>query len=326
LGAIASTLAIFVYALSDSIAILLIGAIIGGFSEALFSGNNNSLLYDSLKDENKEDLFQEWLGKVSSFSMLGLGISSLLGSILANWSFRYMMWASVVPVFMSIIVALMIKEPRRETSESSNIFAHLKQALKIFKDNRKLRLVSIIKIWYFSLDESSYKFNSAFVQMVWPIWAIGMRNVVSKVIGSLSFATSDTFIRKLGGAERVLYFRTIWDHVSRFLALLIPNVWSPIIMTTNTFWWATGQTAEDSLLQKEFTSKQRSTMASFVNLGQSILFAVFAYLVGLLGDWYGPIQALLVLQIAKLSIFPLLWKLFKLLEGTNADASTTVRV
>ncbi len=64
-------LAVGTYALANSFAILVIGAIFSGLGQALISGNNNALLHDSLKEQNNEDAFSEKLGKVYAVMEVG---------------------------------------------------------------------------------------------------------------------------------------------------------------------------------------------------------------------------------------------------------------
>ncbi len=52
----------------------------------------------------------------------------------------------------------------------------------------------------------------------------------------------------------------------------------------------------ETLLQQEFTERQRATMGSVASQVSNVLFAVVAVLVGLCADRIGPISTLLLLQ------------------------------
>mgnify|MGYP000034195959 CR=1 FL=1 len=76
--------------------ILVIGAILSGLSGSLFSGNNSALLYDTLKENRKEDKYAEFEGKNSSMFQFALGISAILGSfVLGFGTFQYLFWLSL---------------------------------------------------------------------------------------------------------------------------------------------------------------------------------------------------------------------------------------
>ncbi len=61
--------------------------------------------------------------------------------------------------------------------------------------------------------------------------------------------------------------------------------------------YGAADTANQKLLQKEFTEKQRSTIASLNSLGNAISFSIVLYIVGIIANNYGPFIALLSTQI-----------------------------
>src|SRR5205823_2791395 len=64
-GQVASTLAVLCYALGGSFSVLAVGATFEGLAFALFSGNNDALLYDTLKQEGAELQFATFQGRLS---------------------------------------------------------------------------------------------------------------------------------------------------------------------------------------------------------------------------------------------------------------------
>ena len=86
LGSLASVFAIISYALADSFAMLALGAVFEGIELSLFSGNNDALLYDTLRQGKKTGRFSDLLGKLSSMCQAGLGISALIGGFVAGYS------------------------------------------------------------------------------------------------------------------------------------------------------------------------------------------------------------------------------------------------
>ena len=65
LGALASVAYAACYALGGSFWMLALGAIFQGLSVAFYSGNNDALLHDSLKESGKEKQYHNFLGKLS---------------------------------------------------------------------------------------------------------------------------------------------------------------------------------------------------------------------------------------------------------------------
>ena len=146
-GSWSRVLAFVGYAIGTSYWWLVAGAIFEGLSRALYSGNNDALLYDTLADDGMEGLYDEHLGKVSSTEQLALGISAAVGSIIASFSFSYLLWITVLFQVALLVVSYFFVEPRSRRKESSNIYAHLKEAITLFIHNKKLRLLSIASMF-----------------------------------------------------------------------------------------------------------------------------------------------------------------------------------
>ncbi len=77
-----SVLSLIFYALGSSFFILVVGSIFAGLARSLYSGNNQALLHDSLKEHQQEEMYAEYSGKTSSMFQFALAASALLGGIL----------------------------------------------------------------------------------------------------------------------------------------------------------------------------------------------------------------------------------------------------
>jgi MFS family permease len=270
---------------------LVAGAIIEGLSRALYSGNNDALLYDTLANEHQEHDYHEHLGKISSMEQVAVAIGSLIGGILATYSFSLLFWLSTLPHLLKLIVSYRITEPRAQTKSEGNIFAHTKEAIALFVRNPKLRLLSITDIISESTGEVSYQFRAAFLETLWPFWAIGFLSTFVNLGAAIGFYLSGRVIRRFG-AEKILLVRSIWGKISGLIAYGVPNIFSPIITITPSFLYGPGQIAKNSLMQKEFSSAQRATMSSLNSLATSLGCAVMTFVIGFVADRFTPAQAL----------------------------------
>ena len=70
IGTVASFLHVLLYAIGNQYYILALGAIFEGLERALFSGNNEAFLYDTLKQLNKEEQYDKYLGKTNAMYYL----------------------------------------------------------------------------------------------------------------------------------------------------------------------------------------------------------------------------------------------------------------
>lgn len=310
LGAICAALAIIFYALGFSYIWLVVGALLEGLSRSFFSGNNEAFLYDTLRESNSEKEYHDYLGKTSSTFQLGLAISAGIGSIIAQFSFPLAVWLTFVPKTICVIIGLFFVEPKSFEKSVANIFYHLKESLNHFLRNKKLRLLSISSIYSYSLSESSYQFRAAFVNTVWPVWAIGFASVLSNIGATIGFYFSGKVIKRFGELK-TLIAGSIYGKIANIVALVFPTVASPVIMTTNSMFFGTGTVAESSLLQKEFTHEQRATMGSLNSLASSIAFGIVAIILGFIADKIGPAKALILTTLLGIPTILIYLKLFK---------------
>jgi MFS family permease len=298
------------YAIGMSYWWLVAGAVLEGLSRAFYSGNNDAFLHDTLADDGLESEYEDHLGKSNSAEQLALGLSALAGGIIASFSFNYLLWLSVISQACMLYVSYLFIEPKSRKKLDTNVFSHLREATKIFVTNRKLRLLSITSIINFSFSEMIYQFRAAFISMVWPIWAIGFANVLSNFGATWSFYYSGRLIKKFDSVN-ILLFRSVWNKFASILSYSISNVFSPLILATNSLLFGVGSVAENKLMQQEFSDHQRSTMASLNSLFGNISFAIMSVVLGKLADVTSPSRALLILNFISLPIIYLYYLLFK---------------
>lgn len=310
LGALSAVLMTTFYAIGGGYWALAVGAVFEGLSRSFYSGNNVALLHETLAQTNDEHKYDEYLGKVSSMFQLALAVSAVFGSVLAFWSYVLVMWLSVIPQVICLFLSFRLIEPQIHSEESSNVYLHLKEAFTHLVKNKKLRLLSFEDFYSFAIGESSFLFRSAFINTLWPVWAIGFVSIISNVAASVSFWFSGRVIKRFG-AFQLQFLTSLYNRSINIIALSFPTIVSPVVMSSNSLWYGISTVASSTLMQKEFTDKQRATMPSLNSLAGNILFAIFAPILGLLGDRVGPANALLISQFVMLPTLFINWYLFR---------------
>jgi len=310
LGSIASVAYAVCYAIGGSYWILALGAVFQGISVAFYSGNNDALLHDSLKESGNEKKYHTFLGKLSSLFQLALALGAVLGSFLANNSFTLVMWLSVIPQVFCFFISLFMVEPHIVLQKSTNIYSHMKDALLLFKTNKKLRLVSIAGVLGSSVGEATFQLSATFYQLLWPLWAIGISKMLSYLGATLSFYFSGPLIDKFKEIKTIL-IGNVYSRTVVIFSLIVPTQLSPFLMATTSIFYGSNSVAKNSLLQKEFTPHQRATIASLNSLVESALFAFFAFAFGLMGDRIGAAKALLVAQLISLIAMYIYFSVFR---------------
>ncbi len=320
LGSVARITGFIFYAIGQSFWFLVVGALFEGLSKAFYSGNSEAFLYDTLLDYGKENEYREHLGKTNAQEFNGLTIASVIGGFIANISFSYVMWLSVLTQIGLLIVNLLFTEPKSHKKEESNTYVHLREALVLFIKNKKLRLLSLAAILNNSFDELAYQFRGAFFQTIWPIWALGFANLISNLTAAAGFYCSGKITKKIK-SEAVKLWQSITSQCISLISLVFPTPASPAIMSCTSFLYGVGYVAESDLRHKEYTNHQRATMSSFVSLGRSIGAAIMSVILGKTADIIGPRNALLCITLLAFSVTYMYWIIYRSSLQTTAPNS-----
>jgi MFS family permease len=312
LGALAGVIYAIFYALGGGLGywFLALGGFFEGLSRAFYSGNNNALLHNMLSDEGMDHEYHEYSGKLRAMFQVGLAASAIVGGLIANWSFTYVMWLSVIPQAICLLISFQIIDSKRTGEISTTLIAHLKEGFSSFIHNANLRLLSIDSILGYGMGETSYEFQPAFFNVLLPLWAVGIARSVSNAAAAISFHFSGKVINEYGEIKTLLWGE-IYNKVLNFVALLFPTVISPFMFSATSLTFGTGSVASDTLMQKEFTDAQRATMSSLNSFLGSLFYGVFAFITGFFVDKLGVRNVLLIIQIL---LLPTAWVIFKLLK------------
>lgn len=297
------------YAVGADYLTLAIGTFLHGAGRAFFSGNNNAYLYHLSKEGENDQKFSKYYGRINSLESLTAFVAALLSGFLVDWNLRNMMWICVVIQFLAFIVTIFLKEVHSEKSETSNIYAHLKESILEIKNNLNLRFLSLSNI-FLGAGSAAYEFQSAVFSTVWPLWAVGIARAVQEVGAIPGYYLADKVINRLG-MVRVVMLQSGVSWVGNVLAALLQSFISPFLILSHFIFYGPADTATESLIQKEFTERQRATIASLNSLGSNIYFAIVVNIAGLIAGIYNPFIGLLITQIFFLPVIYFRWKLFK---------------
>jgi MFS family permease len=306
-GAVAGLLSLTFYAICGAYPVLIIGGIFEGLARAFYSGNNDALLHDTLAESGQRETFQEYLGKTSSMFQFALGISALIGGLIAAVSFQAVMWVSVIPPLLALGVSLFFVEPKMHTHKSSNIYAHLGTAFQNIVRNPRLRTISAASVLSYAIGESSWLFRSTFVASLWPVWALGVAQMIGNLTAAIGYYFAGRLIRRFGEFRLLIGGMSLSEAIDLF-GLLVPTVLSPALMASNSIFFGVNNVASRGLLQREFTDEQRATMGSLNSFAGSITFAVFSFLLGALADRIGVIPALVCATLLFFMPVVLYWR------------------
>jgi MFS family permease len=310
MGSLALALGIALYAFAASPAFLYGGAVCVGLSRCLFSGNNNALLFETLQAEGQQDRFGHYRAGIGAMFQAALCVSAFAGMPLSAYGLRTVFIVATAAQVLAVPVSLAFREPRIHLIQPQKSLGLLKQACIVMARNPKLMLLVTAKSIGYGAGEATFKFITAFVNMVWPVWAVGLYRGLNHACGFISFYIA----RRVVGKVKPFYifaFSNIYGFLSSILALVLHNVVSPLLFVSDSLNYGPGEVASDSLLQKEFTDDQRATMGSLASSAGSVLFAMIAVMIGRIADVFGVTTGIATGISLSILCLPIYFRLFK---------------
>lgn len=300
LGAVASSLSVLCYVLAQDAALVFAGAALGGITRAFYSGNNDALLYDTLAEAGRLDDYQDVAGRTSSAFQVAGAASAVLGGILAAaFGYRTVLIASVFPQVACIGVALLFRNPAPHAVERRP-FGHLRESAALIWRNPRLRFLTIGQMTGFAFGEVAFQFRAAFVERLWPLWAIGLMRAASHVLGAISFFFAGRVIRRVG-ERRLMLGVPLFTNLIDIVWIVNAGILSPLVMGLNSIFFGVTSISSRSLVQREFSPQHRATMGSVASLGGSFAFGVVSIAFGLITDAAGPDVALIFALVGALT-------------------------
>ncbi|MBN1216877.1 MAG: MFS transporter [Candidatus Lokiarchaeota archaeon] len=153
-----STIGALIYGLLINIYFFYIGETFFALGTALISGSTEALLHDSMKYQRLEKEFSKTIGKSSNIFLIGIIISSPIGSLIGSLiSLQAVVILMSLPYFISLIIAFTIKEKLKplKIKNRKNFIKQIKLGLKILGKSNIIKIllkeILIIEIIIFSL-------------------------------------------------------------------------------------------------------------------------------------------------------------------------------
>lgn len=301
-GALASLAGLLIYATTTNYWVLLIGAALQGLSFALFSGNNNALIYDSARSAGVKEDFHSHYSQTNIALEVGGIIAAIGGTMLAAVSYNLVLWISVVPQLLAVLVTFTMIEPPRHSPLSGNIFSHLGDVYRHYKKNAHLRMLSMASIISGSVGGASWNMMPAYYRQYVPLSWVGSLLSANYIWSTIGFKTSDRFMKRFKSST-IIIGGEVFSRTVSFVALILSSAASPFIMMLHGAPYGPTDTAKQHLIHQEFTDAQRATMDSLNSLVTSVLFAGFLVFVGFLADRFSPTVSILICNICLLPVY-----------------------
>lgn len=277
----------FIMAFAPNFVLLLLSVFVGGIGAVLYSGTMDAFVYDSLKQENKEEKFSKILGNITTFQYIMMAATGTVGGFMYLIEPRSPFFASGVFYLVGFILCFFLREPKIDTEKFSltSFINQNKQGLKHLFGVEKIRKVTILLLIVGTVMvisdemlndvlavEFGFKPNQLgiFISVV-SLIAAGISQIAPKVIKYLDGVSGIVF---LGILIAITYFISPWFGIFLGGASFLLRVLFQTIFNNMT-----------SVIINKFTeSKYRATTISSYNMIKNVPYVLSAFFLGSLMD------------------------------------------
>ena len=144
LGSLFGLLNVIFLSISESYLLLIISAIFNGIEIAFFSGNNQALIYDNLKEMSLEKDFGTYIGKFNSMIYLSGAVSALIGGIIGYvTSIRVVLIISIIPRIIQLLLSFKIQDIGKNKNDVVGII----MAFVVFQLLKRISILIYINLF-----------------------------------------------------------------------------------------------------------------------------------------------------------------------------------
>ena len=110
-GSIIGFVGYLIYCFSFNFWGFMLAEIILGIGQSFISGADSALLFETLANQNKQELYVKHEGRLAAFGNLAEAIAGITGGLLATASLRFPFYAQTFVAFIAIPASIMLTEP-----------------------------------------------------------------------------------------------------------------------------------------------------------------------------------------------------------------------
>ncbi len=194
-----------------------------------FSGTEEAMLYDSLKETGKEKDMTHYNGRLHSarhiFKIFLPTIGVLIASQLANWQFNILIGVDLFGAIIAFIVLLFLTEPKHLSSVAEKEIDIFKESFETLKQNPFLFRAAMNKIIIFVSGFLIFRIYQPFlVEKGLPIIFLAVYYFLLHII-SFGLQWKIGALEKKFGAPKILNWSAIFSIFGLIILIIVNNPW-----------------------------------------------------------------------------------------------------
>ena len=309
-GNIVTVVGMIAFAFANSFGGFVISSLFLGLGFALTSGAKEALLYDTLKQVNKEKSFDKIASRLNVVFQSGMAAATFLGGLLWLVDYKLPALASGGAVFLSALATLLVIEPLIDT-ETFTLQNYLRQTKQGFKEVFKTAYSTKLSLFYALVGGITFSASVVFskllfVEMGYSESEMGVFFAATRIFNSL-------VLFWLISKTKIFSFKT----TILLFTISTPLMFLPGIMLTKfavmpavlaIMWVGSARwVLLGKYTNKIFSSKNRATAISSLSMMVSVIYIAIVLISGPVMEHLGGVRTLLSLMgiLAVVGVLPL---------------------
>jgi len=306
----------FIMASAISFYSILLAILVMNLGYAFFSGSFEALIFDSLKQDGKENEFEKIIGRIHSLFLIGLAFASIVGGYLYFISPALPFWITGALKVIGFIISLFLIEPKFDTQKFSiRSFAVQTKLgiIELFKSQKIIyQTLLLVSIGVFFVIINQILDNVMAVEFGFKENQLGILFAGIALLGALMSVNTPKILKFLS-AFKLLWLISLITSVSLLISPIV-GLWiggSMIVLRSSLL--PVFDNLASVLINRTTQSKYRATTLSTFAMLKNLPYVALAFVSGYLMDTWSVVNFALVLGILMLivTILFLVEKLFR---------------
>jgi MFS family permease len=307
----------FLVPFAQTFTFFLVIATINGISTALFSGAQEALLYDSLKQEGNEKDFAKVMAKNGFWYQIGLMTATASGGIMYSHAHIIPFVASGVAAVLGLALAWFFVEPKVDSEKFTvaNYLTQIRLGVHEIKKNTETKLLSSYYILVGSITWMCQSFFNSYLLI-----ELGFGDTTRGYIAAALRLINITILMRLMKNDKIFTHRNtfIFFPVIMIVAMMpgvfLKGIWgiptiAGVMMASTARWILLAKYTNEV-----YESKYRATAISALSMAIGVVYVLGTVMAGPVIPAFGGVRAIYTIFgiISLVSIVPLVKAILKL--------------
>lgn len=300
-----TALAFAIFGAGSTYWVFLVAQLLVALGWALTSGADSALVYDTLKELGREHEYARIFGRGNFFMLSTYAVAALASGLLAMLlDYRTIFFVTALLFGAAALVGATMREPPlHRPVHGRRYLEHLLGAVRFAGAHRRVRNLIIYYGAFAAAGHLAWFLIQPFYEQGgYPLFVIGLATFLYFAAAGFGTLTADAFARRF--REQPLLLSLLFLAGASFaLIFVVSKLAALLCIVVISFVCGVRDIVVNNSINRHTDSHHRATVVSIQSMSKSVMYALFAPLIGLFTDLFTPAAAFLMMGVGLLLIF-----------------------